>query len=220
MSQPWHKSNPSLLEKERTEVEAAYPHLHFFVEGEFVVIRGTLPITDEGQVLDRYLIDVQISRDHPKSIPIVRETGGRIAHFRDLHINPEDGTCCVILPDERWRVWPIGSSLRAFLDGPVRNFFLGQSLVAAGGPWPFGQWGHGAEGIREYYSELLGMSDARAIERFLECMSKKKIKGHWLCPCGGGRHLRECHLDLVEKVMRKVPRSVLVNSATRVGAKR
>jgi hypothetical protein len=111
------------------------------------------------------------------------------------------------LPDERWRAWPVGSSLVDFLDGPVRNFFIGQSLVERGDPWPFGQWGHGIDGIREYYEDLLATSDTDVIRRYMECLSAKKIKGHWPCPCGNGKRLRDCHmdalLDLREKIARK-----------------
>jgi hypothetical protein len=35
-------------------------------------------------------------------------------------------------------------TFRAFLDGPMRNFFLGQILVEAGKPWPFGERPHSA----------------------------------------------------------------------------
>ena len=61
----------------------------------------------------------------------------------------------MLLPDERWRVWPPGTSLLTFLTGPVRSFFLAQSIVEEGEPWPFGQWAHGAKGVLQYYRELI-----------------------------------------------------------------
>lgn len=210
------KTNQSLCGKERVDVEAAYPDLHFHIENGRITLRGTFRIVFEGEVLDRYAIEIEIPPSYPRSIPIVREIGGRIPHASDFHVNPTDGTCCVILPDERWKVWPIGSSLLAFLNGPVRNFFLGQSLVELGGPWPFGQWGHGAGGIREYYSDLLGTSDVKVILRYLDCMGKKKMKGHWSCPCGSGKRLRECHWEFVQDLMTKIPRRVAMDSLNKV----
>jgi hypothetical protein len=212
MSQPWHKANPGLFEKEKSEVETAYPNLHVYIVDDVVLVRGTFPIVFEGRQLDGYLIEIAVAKDHPKSIPIVRETGGRIPRTADRHMNPADGTACVLLPDERWRVWPHGSTLLPFLEGPVRNFFLGQSLVDFGDPWPFGQWGHGADGIREYYTELLGSNDVRVIKAYLDCLSKKKIKGHWPCPCRSGRRLRECHWTLVQDLTAKIPRRVAAGS--------
>ncbi len=212
MSPPWHRANPALFDKERTEVETAYLNLHFHVVSEVVWVRGTFPIVFNGEELDRYVIEVELARDHPTGIPVVRETGGRIPRTADRHMNPADGTACVLLPDERWRVWSHGSKLLQFLDGPVRNFFLGQSLVDLGDPWPFGQWGHGAEGIREYYAELLGTDDTGVITGYLDCLSKKKIKGHWPCPCRSGKRLRDCHSGLVQDLATKIPRRIAAQS--------
>jgi hypothetical protein len=216
MSSEWHKANPSLFEKEKAEVEDAYPNLYFYIEKDLVTVRGTFPIVHEGKVLDRYAIEIELPKDYPRSLPIVRETGGRIPHASDFHVNPVDGTCCVVLPDERWRVWPVGSTLLSYLSGPVRNFFLGQSLVQLGEVWPFGQWEHGADGIREYYAELLGTSDLRVIVKYLECLCAKKIKGHWPCPCGNGKRLRDCHLELVRDLGAKIPRQVAMLSAMKL----
>lgn len=212
MSQPWHRANPALFEKEKTDVEAAYSNLHFHVVNDIVLVRGTFPIAFEGKGLDGYLIEIELPRDYPKSIPIVRETGARIPRTADRHMNPADGTACVLLPDERWRVWPYGSTLLQFLDGPVRNFFLGQSLAELRDPWPFGQWGHGVDGIRDYYAELLGTDDIRVITGYLDYLSKKKIKGHWSCPCRSGKRLRDCHWTLVQDLTTKIPRQMAAQS--------
>jgi hypothetical protein len=127
-------------------------------------------------------------------------------------MNPADGAACILLPDERWKVWPHGSTLLYFLDVPVRNFFLGQSLVERGDPWPFGQWSHGAEGIREYYGEVLSTNDTKVITEYLDCLSKKKIKGHWPCPCRSGKRLRDCHATLVHDLATKISRQVAAQS--------
>jgi hypothetical protein len=103
-------------------------------------------------------------------------------------------------------------ALLQFLDGPVRDFFLGQSLVGLGDPWPFGQWGHGTDGIRQYYAELVGTDDIRVISQYLDYLSKKKIKGHWPCPCRGGKRLRECHGALVQDLTTKIPRRIAAES--------
>jgi len=203
----WHRRNPALFEKEKSEVEAHYPELHFQAVGEVVLVRGTFPIVSDREVLDRYSVEIALARDHPKSLPSVREVGGRIPWTSDRHINRSDGTACVLLPDERWKVWPPGSTFLDFLNGPVHHFFLGQSLVEQGDPWPFGQWGHGAVGVREYYCELLGTQDTQVIRQYLECLAAKKVKGHWSCPCRSGKRLRDCHmatvLNLREKIGRK-----------------
>lgn len=211
MSKPWHRDDPTRFAKEKAEVEAEYPELHFRITGDMVFVYGTFPVRFEGQTLDRYSVEVALGRDHPKTLPIVREVGGRIPWIADRHVNT-NGTACVLLPDERWTVWPDESTILDFLNGPLRNFFLGQSLVEQGKPWPFGQWDHGASGIREYYAELLGTDDVQVIRGYLECLAAKKIKGHWSCPCGSGKRLRECHLETLRDLQQKIARRDAVNS--------
>jgi SEC-C motif len=90
----------------------------------------------------------------------------------------------------------------------LRNYFLGQSLVRRGQPWPFGQWGHGVYGKYEYYAELLGTNDHAVIRLYVEYLTKKHIKTHWNCPCGSGKQLRACHIQQLQDLRAKIPRSV------------
>jgi hypothetical protein len=124
MKKPWFKKNPGLIEQIRKEIQENYPNLHFYTDREEVVIRGSFPITFENQVLDRYQIEMILPSDYPDSVPVVRETEGRIPRTVDFHIVSEDGQCCLFLPDERWRAYPKGSGFLDFLNGPVRTFFL------------------------------------------------------------------------------------------------
>jgi hypothetical protein len=212
MSQPWHKADPARLEKMRAEVQAAYPNLHFYPQGGRVVVRGTLPIVHEGAELDRYAVEIVLLANYPDALPLVFEVGGRIPRDADHHINAETGEACLFVPDERWRVCPPSLSFLEFLNGPVRNFFLGQSLFRLAGEWPFGQRSHGADGIREYYSELLGTDDIKVILGYLECLSRPVLKGHWPWPCGGGKRLRECHRAQIEELRSKIPSAVALRS--------
>jgi hypothetical protein len=208
---PWHKADPTLLEKTIAEVQAEFPELHFYPEGSRVIVRGSFPVVENGEVLDRYAVEIELLADYPDSIPVVREAGGRIPRIADYHMNAK-GEACLFLPDERWRIYPEGTTFLSFLKGPVRNFFIGQSLFRLTGEWPFGQRGHGAEGIREYYGELLGTDDVPVIRAYLEYLSRPVLKGHWPCPCGGGKRLRDCHRKSLEELRTKIPTSVAMRS--------
>lgn len=123
-----------------------------------------------------------------------------------------DQTHCVLLPDERWRWWPPGSPLLQYLTGPLHSFFLAQTLVEAGEPWPHGEWGHGEKGILQYYCEILETTDFRVIKAYLECIAAKKAKGHWSCPCGSNKRLRDCHFGAVADLREKISRKDALNS--------
>jgi len=180
-----------------------YTNLHVYPEAKRIIVKGTFPIVSNGRVLDRYSVEIEIPPDYPRSWPIVREVGGRIPRTSDCHINP-DGSACLFLPDEASIKLPKDLSFRNFLDGPVRNFFIGQSLVELNQPWPSGERPHGAAGILEFYRELLGTQDLAIVRKYLEYLGKKEIKGHWPCPCGSGRKLRKCHRAQVYALREKI----------------
>ena len=211
MRRPWHRADPGLLEKMKAEVQGAYPNLHFYPTPDQVIVRGTFPIVHEGEVLDRYLVEIELPHDYPDAMPVVREVGGRVPRTVDYHVN-STGEACLFLPDERWSVYPPGTSFLAFLEGPVRNFFLGQSIFRLTGKWPFGERRHGPDGIRDYYTELLGTDDIKVILGYLECLARPVPKGHWECPCRSGKRLRDCHRAQFEDLRSKVAPSVAKRS--------
>lgn len=208
---PWHLRNPEGFQREMEEVERAYRNLHFSITGEQVQISGVLPINDADGIVDGFSILITLLPDYPESLPIVREVGGRIPHHIDRHVL-QSGEACVLLPEDRWRSWPKGSSLLSFISGPLRNYFIGQALVERGEPWPFGEWRHGLNGMRDYYREVFGTDDLPAVRRYLECLASKKTKGHWDCPCNSGRRLRDCHTDLIRDLREKMPRSEAIKA--------
>lgn len=208
MKRPWHNEKPELLERIKEAVRKEYPTLHFYPEEDVVFVRGDFPIIDQGKVLDQFSIEIELSRYDPDDLPILREIGGRIPRNTNNHINDPSGDVCLFVPDERWRIYPCGSTLLDFLNVPVRNYFIGYCLVEMGEPWPFGQRSHGAEGIFEYYSELLGTDDRLVVIRYLECLSKHTLKGHLECPCGSGKRIRNCHQTILNELREKIPPSV------------
>lgn len=211
---PWYQRDPDLVDEIRGDLRTRHPDLHLFIQHDGkAFVRGTFPVLlREGQVVDRYRIEIEIPRDYPRSLPVVREVGGRIPWKPDFHVN-QDGTACVFIPDDRQRCFPEGAPFIQFLDGPVQSFFLGQTIVARGGDWPFGEWSHGEKGVREYYRALVGTENDDEILRFLEVLSKKEIKGHLPCPCGSGLRIRHCCkerlIDLRSKTQPQVARKAL-----------
>jgi len=217
MKMPWHKRDPRLLARNRDEVNAKYSDLGFFIKDETVFVRGSFHVLHEDQVLDRYQIEIELPPDWPDSIPVLREVGGRIPVHKDRHINRGDETSCLLVPEE-WLLSPQRDSLRAFLDGPVHDFFLGQSLVEVGEPWPFGERAHGMPGLLQSYGEMLGTEDPATVRRYLECLGKKEVKGHWECPCGSNQRLRNCHFDHVVALRQKIPSAVALKALARLNS--
>ena len=124
MSRPWHKADPARLEKMQREVQADYPNLHFYPQGDRVVVRGTLPILHEGGELDRYAVEIILLASYPDALPLVFEVGGRVPRDADHHVNRETGEACLFVPDERWKVAPPSMTFLEFLNASYRTEFL------------------------------------------------------------------------------------------------
>lgn len=196
----WHEHDRNLFEAIKCEIEDGFSDLRLVVERGTVFVRGSFPIRYDAEELDRFRIEIEFPDDFPKSVPILREIGGRIPWHADRHVN-HNGEACPIVPEE-WLARPEHNSILYFLNGPVLNFFLGQVLFEQGQPWPFGERSHGKSGLLEAYGELLGTTDETVVRRYLDILSRETLKGHWECFCGSQKRLRNCHLDSI-KIMRE-----------------
>ncbi len=202
----WHERDLVAFDREKAEVAQVYPHLHFSVLEGQVRISGSLEIKEGSKILDRFSIEIQLPQDYPEGVPVVFETAGRIPRTLDRHCY-ETGASCLFLPEERWRVWPKGKSLLDFIDGPVRNYFIGQAVFERDGVWPFGQWDHGLYGRKQFYQEIFDTDDLVKVKKYFELLAAKRVKGHWDCPCGSGKRIRDCHFEMVRNLRDKIPRS-------------
>jgi len=195
------------VQRLQDDLAESYSSLHVFVtERGIVQVRGVFPVRGEdGKILDRFQVSIELTKAYPQDLPIVRETGGRIPWIEDHHINP-DGSACVMIPEERHRIWPLGAPLSRFLDGPLRNFFLGQMAQERGGPWPFGEWSHGELGLLEFLQSELGTGDIEVVLRFLLAIASSVVDSRCQCPCDSGKTIQSCCKKKLDQFRRAVSR--------------
>lgn len=148
-------------------------------------------------------IKIGVPDTFPIDQPLVLETGGRIPRTLDRHIYGE-GHCCINVWEE-WLVSAADQSFSSYMNGPLRNYFLSQYRFEQTGEWPFGERAHGYDGLIEAYAETLGIEvDAAKVKNCLQLLSRKKIKGHWLCQCGSGKRIRDCHQQIFSELRQKI----------------
>lgn len=210
MPKAWHLRKPEEYARQRDEVRGEYPHLHFFAE-EPLSIRGMFPAKAGDRIIERFRLEIRVPDTYPRDYPEVRETGGRIPRDRDRHID-SDGKACLFLPEEASIHFPAGSTLRTFLEGPVNSFLVGQLHFEEFGTWPFGQWDHGTGGILQFYAEKTSIDDPSVLVKFVECVASAEVKGHWDCPCGSGKRLRNCHAAEVAQLRAVVKPQIAARS--------
>jgi hypothetical protein len=103
----------------------------------------------------------------------------------------------------RWRGQP---DIANFLENFTVPFLVWQLIYDAyHQPLPWGERSHFADGIIEYYAELLGINKRKPILDSMKPLARKNIpKGHEPCPCGSGERLRNCHRQLLYSTRKKV----------------
>ena len=114
------------------------PALHIIDQSNPIKIEGQFSIRHDEREIDSYVIRLNVTSNFPSIEPTVFEIGGRIPKTNDRHINP-NGSCCITIM-EYWLATNKDQSFRAFLNGPMRDFFLGQFLFEKEEKWPFGEW--------------------------------------------------------------------------------
>jgi hypothetical protein len=190
----------------RQQIRATYPDLTVGSKNRMVSIRGAFPVVHEGDVLDRYQVEIEWSASD-REVPLLRETGGRIPWIADRHMS-QGGIACLFVPEE-WLIRPREQrALLNYLNGPVRNYFMWQSLFERGAAPPWPDRSHGVEGLFQAYGDMVGLKNPAAIKLCLEYLAEERVKGHWRCPCGNGRRLRDCHIERMNALKSKVPRYI------------
>jgi len=193
----WYVENPTFLKEIEVEVENNFSSLRVILNDQKIFIRGRLDVYEQDILYDTYGISIELSDDHPKTLPRVYETGGRIPQKAKRHIN-EDGSACLFVPFERKIFWPNPRSIGAFIGGPVNAYFYSQSFFKKNGSYPFGERSHGIWGVFESVRDLSGMNNLGQALTVIDLLRKNELKGHWPCPCQSSLLLRQCHLEKIK----------------------
>ena len=132
----------------------------------------------------------------------------------------ENGALCLGVDGEIAASIANDDSLIRFLDCFVRDALYSAKYFYRFGKYPFGEREHGESGILAYYAEVFSVDEATALA-ILECLAKKRYRGHLPCPCGSGIKSKYCHgpemLSIVQSPARQL---AAVSDFKRIGAER
>jgi hypothetical protein len=198
-SEPWHVRCPNRLERVREVAERLQPDLDCMVEDDVVYLRGGFVVYYDGRRWGRFRIEIEFPTPYDRQLATVREMDGRIPWDINRHMY-SDGTACLFLEEEFWWRHPDGVAFETFLGDIVGSFFLAQTYFEKVEPrWLFGDRAHFGLGVYHFYAEVFKTEDWRTLHEFLDYI-RRGAKGHWKCPCGSGRRLRDCHKSAFSKI--------------------
>jgi hypothetical protein len=212
---PWYRSNQRLFREERAALVSAAPLMGMVIadpnyrlnsesvlKRESVVVHGTygIAIPDSNDQIE-YGICILLPDRYPKQPPVLLCNDPKLpAGNIDRHIM-DDGTACLGIYADVMTRWSMKPDIVSFLEIFAAPFLVWQAYYDVHHKPPsWGQRSHFAEGIIEYYAELLGLNKGQSIVVFMELLARKtRPKGHERCPCGSGERLRNCHRQLLYK---------------------
>ena len=199
---PWYKSNKRLFREEMAALVSTAHLMGMVIAGPDYRLNSVCALTQESLVADgtygitipdsndqiEYKICILLPDRYPKQIPVLFCNDPKLPIGNiDRHILSDGSACLGVYADimTRWFKQP---DIDNFLDNFVTPFLVWQAYYEAHQKPPsWGQRSHCAEGIIEYYAELLSMSHKQSIVGFMKLLARKnRPKGHEHCPCGSG----------------------------------
>lgn len=174
--------------------------LHIKAEGETQVeLTGEIFVNckSKGYFLsDNYPVRIVIPLDSDK-LPYVIDTGNCIA--KDYPHRYKNGELC-LETDASIRIRFLEDfSLVTWMQEFVEPYYFSYEFFQRYGEFPFGERGHGLQGIMETYQGLFQEKDPVKVFALMGSICEHPYRGHSLCPCGSERKLRFCHGPTIMK---------------------
>jgi hypothetical protein len=140
---------------------------------------------------DAFEIEMRVPGDFPRTLPEVRELGGRIPN--SFHTN-SDGTLCLGSPIRlRMHAGP-RPPLTRFIERCVIPYLYGFEHQERHGVLPFGELGHRNKHVVEDLKGVFRVQDLKACVGLIRLAGMQRRKANRCrCPCNSGNRVGQCH---------------------------
>lgn len=196
----------SLIDKQFWELVQRYPTLRLEYRDGKNIVTGHLIFSANyqfQQINDDYLLEMVIPNNYPDSLPSVKDKANRIVGGFHKYI---DGTLCLGASLALRLNYSKEPSLLGFIEKCVIPYLYTYSYTCKYGYLPYGELAHGWEGILDYYKDLFKTNDNQIILRLVKSLAQNQYMAHSRCPCGSRKKVRDCHGNLIKKLLSLQPK--------------
>jgi hypothetical protein len=197
-------SNYTLILEQFFEVSQRFPDLRLKNVNGLPVLKGILDIPDDNKVrIGSFSIEINFTDSFPSRFPILFEVGGDIPSEADWH-KYSNNSCCITVEPNEILICKNGITILSFIEKYVVPYFANQIYKKRFGEYKNGEYSHGIEGLRQFYSDLFKTTTAKKWTEYFEIVfnnAPNRISRNDKCFCGSDVKFKKCH-DLVFHQMR------------------
>ena len=161
-------------------------------------LRGEIElVSDSGNYIDIFNVEIFIPEDFPKSFPKVVETGEKIPRIVARHVMPKFNYLCLAVDIEEILICKQGITLLWFCDKVLVPRLCEEFRVNNGEKYQK-EYSHDFVGTWEFLMKHLKLKNEKLVLKFIKAMANKKMpKGDKPCLCDSGSEYRLCHKKAV-----------------------
>ncbi|MCG8539856.1 MAG: hypothetical protein MJA82_07935 [Clostridia bacterium] len=140
---------------------------------------------------EQFRIKIAISKEYPIVIPKVYELSGKIAET--YHHIYGDRELCLGIDSEIMLNCKGKLTIEYLIIDYIIPYLFSYKYYERFGVFPYGERSHGAQGIKEFFTEIFNVHDLADVKFYIEQLIRKPYRGHLPCVCGSGLKSRNCH---------------------------
>jgi len=161
---------------------------------------------DHEPITHLYTVEIRVKADFPRSIPTVKEMGGRIQG--GFHTFSSDGTLCLGSRIKLKTVLHRHPTLLGFAENCLVPFLYAYSFREKHGRLPWGDLAHGTPGLINDYMSILNVDSEKACLELIVLLGiRKRVANKRPCPCRSGRRVGKCHHRVLNSLRAVASRS-------------
>lgn len=183
-------------------VREKYPAFEISKRENDYIFSGELILNhvfEDVRMTGKFNLEVVVPGDFPLAFPKVKELSNCIDENYPHRYT--DGQFCLASDLELKMFFSQDTDICSFIEKYVVPYLYTYRFYEEYGVYPYGERSHGPMGDLEYLKDLFGVDDWGQILDIMLFVVQSPYRGHLLCPCGSGKRIRNCHGEILKKVM-------------------
>lgn len=184
-----------MVKKKYPTLEISKREDDYIFSGEFVLNH----VYDEVRMTGKFNLEIVVPGDFPLAFPKVRELSNYIDE--NYPHRYKSGQLCLASDLELKMFFSQDTDMCSFIEKYVIPYLYTYRFYEEYGVYPYGERSHGTIGDLEYLKDLFKVDDWGQVLDFMLYVVQSPYRGHLLCPCGSGKKIRNCHGEILKKVI-------------------